>query len=63
MHRGYDKGTQKFNRKFQMQDSLSEYAEGINWNQLTEDVVQWRVSEEQDDDPWDSMERYKRINY
>ena len=46
-----------------MQDSLSEYAEGINWNQLTEDVVQWRVSEEQDDDPWDSMERYKRINY
>lgn len=62
MHRGYDKGTQKFNRKFQMQGSLWEYAEGINWNQLAEDVVQWRVSEEQDNDPWDSMERYKQIN-
>lgn len=36
---------------------------GINWNQLAEDLVQWRVSEEQDDEPWDSMERDKRTNY
>jgi hypothetical protein len=63
MHRGYDKGTQNFKRKYQLQYRLWEYSEGINWNRLAEDVVQWWVYEEQDDEPWDAIETDERINY